>query len=151
MKRLFTLFTVTAVVLSSFCGDDGVGPTTPPPDPTPPPSVNKELIVGSWLLIEAKTVFVDGLERDEDFDDQTLIFNDDLTFDLETSSNDATDVFGGDWSSTADIIILSFKTSGKITDVDQFDYDFNDDFIILLQFDTNILDINHFFFKYWKN
>ena len=130
---------LVAVALSLYCGDDG-GLTNMPSPPLaeyPVVAVNKELIIDSWRLDSLKTILDDGSTITEELNFfQTLVFNEDQTFNIENQAGFQTELKNGQWTSTSNFMRLTYTENGNTTNVEEYFYTITDNLMKLTIVDS---------------
>jgi hypothetical protein len=125
MKKSFIVFLLVAVTVSLYCGGDGGNTITSPVFNDPDrPSVNKDLLVGTWKLGSLKTIFNDGRLIEELITfAQTLVLNNDLTFNIENQAGPVEfEHLDGQWTSLSSTMQLLFIDNGSIFLIDDYEY-----------------------------
>ena len=151
-KRFMVVPLLVVVALSLYCSNNsGESINEPSPDPTEKPAINKALIVGSWRLGSLKTLLEDGGEILETLTFvQTLVFNEDQTFDIENQAGFETELKNGQWSSTSVGLQLIFIENGTIILVDDYEYTVTDSNLILFLINQDFPELGTLKFTYSK-
>ncbi len=110
-------------ILATFQGADSLFSATSEVHTIEPPSVNKELIVGTWTLQSLKTILDDGSIIGEILSfDRTFVFNVDLTFNIENESGLEIEQLEGQWTTTSSNMQLIYIINESISEIEEYEY-----------------------------